>query len=220
MNKTLQQVVWLIFIAPAIYLAIVWASLPDKIAMHYDLHGNPTRYGSKNEMIMLVVILTVMNIFIYFLLTNIYRIDPRKYAIENKGRLQRMAFAVVVFVAAVLFMIIYSSRTASIHFRISWIFSAVGLLLAIIGNYLPNLKPNYFAGIRLPWTLENETNWRKTHQLAGKIWFVGGLVLAVVCIFLPPVATIIIFFCAIMIMVIIPGVYSYRLYKQQKAGGN
>jgi uncharacterized membrane protein len=188
--------------------------------MNFDLHGNPERFGSRNELLVLVISLTGVNILVYLLLTNIYRIDPKKYAVENKDRLQRIAFAVVVFMTAILFLIIYSSKSASLKFNIGLVFSGVGLLFAIIGNYMPNLKPNYFAGFRLPWALENENNWKKTHFLGGKLWFAGGLLLAVVCLFLPPVVAIIIFFSIIMIITVIPCVYSYRLYKKQKADNN
>ena len=63
-----------------------------------------------------------------------------------------------------------------------YVFAGVGLLLCLIGNYMHTIKPNYFAGLRLPWTLNNEDNWRKTHLLAGKLWFVGGLVIAILCL--------------------------------------
>ncbi|HKZ67411.1 MAG TPA: SdpI family protein [Chitinophagaceae bacterium] len=82
------------------------------------------------------------------------------------------------------------------------------------------IKPNYFAGIRVPWTLNNEENWRKTHLLAGKLWFVGGLVIALVCLLLPANISIITFFTLTMILVVIPIVYSYRLYKNNSEAEN
>jgi uncharacterized membrane protein len=218
MNKILAKAVWLIILLPVVYLAIAWNTLPEKIAMRYDLHGNVEKFGSRKELLGLAAILTAMNIFVYFLLTNMYRIDPKKHAVENKDRLQRIAFAVTVFISAILCLIIYSSKNASLRFNIAWVFSGVGLLFAVIGNYMPNLKPNYFAGFRLPWTLENENNWRKTHLLAGKLWFAGGLLLTAICLFLPPVAAIVVFFSIMLFITIIPMVYSYRLYKKQKSG--
>ena len=96
------------------------------------------------------------------------------------------------------------------------ILAGVGLLFAIIGNYLPNLRPNYFAGLRLPWTLENPENWKKTHALAGKLWFAGGLLLAVICLLMPDKIALIFFFVVTAIIIIIPCIYSYRLFKKQK----
>ena len=60
----------------------------------------------------------------------------------------------------------------------------VGLIFIIIGNYLQRVRSNYFMGIRTPWTLSNETVWKKTHRLSGKLFFIGGL-LILVSAFLP-----------------------------------
>ena len=220
MKPILKKIIWLIIAAPAVYLAVVWNRLPEKVAIHFDLQGNPDKFGNKSELIIMSVVLIVMNALTYLLLTNIYRIDPKKYAAENKDRLQSIAMAVAVFLAAVLILIIYSSLQGSIKISMGLIFSGVGLLFAVIGNYMPNLKPNYFAGLRLPWTLENEENWRKTHLLAGKLFFGGGLALALICLFTPPVASIIIFFTVIIVITVIPCVYSYRMYKKQKLSGH
>ncbi len=216
MNTILKKVIWLIMAAPAIYLVFVWDQLPEKIAVHFDLQGNPDRYGSKNELLTTCIVLILMNVIVYLVLTNIYRIDPKKYASENKNRLHSIAFAVAAFLAAVLWLVIYSSMQGKIKFSTGLIFSGVGILLAVVGNYLPNMKPNYFAGLRLPWALESEENWRRTHRLAGKLFFAGGILLAAICLFTPPVASIILFFTGTLIMIAVPCFYSYRLYKRGK----
>jgi uncharacterized membrane protein len=217
MDKFFRKIVWLVIIFPAVYLAIVWNKLPEKVAMHFDLKGNVDRFGSKNELIIMSSVMILMNAVVYLILTNIYRIDPKRYAAENKSRLYRIAFAVCVFMSAVLCLIIYSSTQGNIKFSTRLILSGVGLLFAFIGNYMHNLKPNYFAGFRLPWTLENEDNWRKTHLLGGKVWFVGGLVIAVICLLLSPEASMVAFFSIMLVMVFIPAIYSYRLYKKEKS---
>ncbi|MEO6613564.1 MAG: SdpI family protein [Chitinophagaceae bacterium] len=219
MKNILTKLIWPVAIAPAIYLALVWNRLPGRIAMHFNLRGNPDRFGNKQELILLTVVFIVINLLVYFLLTNIHRLDPKRYAADNKERLRRIAFAVSVFMSAILFAIIYSSISGSTKPMMGFIFSGVGLLFAIIGNYLPNLKPNYFAGLRLPWTLEDPDNWKKTHALAGKLWFAGGLLLAIICLFTPPVVSIVIFFIVMAVIVIIPCIFSYRLFKQRKMTG-
>lgn len=219
MNSILKKIVWPLMAAPAVYLAIVWNKLPERVAMHFDLKGNPDRFGNKSEMITAIIIMSVVNVLVYILLTNIYRIDPKKYAADNKSRITKIAFATAVLLSAIMCMIIYSASNGNVSFSTSLIFSAVGLFFAIIGNYLPNMKPNYFAGLRLPWTLENEDNWRKTHQLAGKLWFAGGLFLAVICLFLPSVPAIVIFFIVMTVITLIPCIYSYKLYRQQQNAG-
>jgi uncharacterized membrane protein len=217
MDKILKRIIWLIIAIPLIYLGIIWNQLPDKVAMHFNLDGTPDRFGSKTELLTMVLLLAGVSILVYLLLTNIYRIDPKKTAVENKSRLQRIGFAVTVFIAALLCVIIYSSTHDDIRFSTKLIFAGVGLLFCFIGNYMHNIKPNYFAGLRLPWTLENEDNWRKTHLLGGKLFFAGGLFIAIACLITPPILSIIIFSVITATIIIIPCVYSYRLYRKHKA---
>ena len=194
MNKYLNRTVWLIVIIPIIYLALVWKSLPDKIAMHFDLQGNADKYDSKNEFLWFMMIMLVVSISMYLLLTNIWRIDPKKYAAENKGRLQKIAFALIVFLAAIECIVIYIGTQGSLKLNLRFFFALIGIFWAVIANYMNNLKPNYFAGFRLPWTLENEENWKRTHHLASKLWFAGGLLITVICIFTSTTVSIIAIF--------------------------
>jgi uncharacterized membrane protein len=77
-----------------------------------------------------------------------------------------------------------------------------------------NIKPNYFAGIRLPWTLDNDENWRRTHLLGGKLMFGGGLLIAVICLFASFYLSIIILFAILSLIILITCIYSYNLYKK------
>jgi uncharacterized membrane protein len=101
MNRFLKRLAWPVIIIPSVYLAIVWNKLPDKIAMHFDIHGNADKFDSKNEFLLFMGIMLAVSSGIYLLLTNIYRIDPKKYAAENKNRLQKIAFAVVIFLSVI-----------------------------------------------------------------------------------------------------------------------
>lgn len=216
MNKVLKKIIWLFVLAPIVYLAIVWKKLPERVAMHFDLQGNPDRYGSKNELWATAALLAGVSIGTYLLVTNLHRIDPKRYAKDIKDRSLSIAFTVVIFLSGIHFLIIYSSMQGKITFGPGFIFAAVALLFAILGNYMYNIKPNYFIGMRLPWTLENEDNWKKTHQLAGRLWFCAGIIMAVVCLVLPPAAAFVVFLTGTILITIIPAVYSYSLFAKQK----
>jgi len=210
----MKKIVWLFIIAPAVYLAVVWNTLPETIAMHFNLKGDIDRYGSKNELTTMIFILIAVNAVVYLLLPQVYRIDPKRYAVENKGRLFRIAFAVAVFTSSVLCLVIYSSIHGNIKFSMRFILAGVGLMLAVVGNYIYNIKPNYFAGIRLPWTLNDDENWKRTHLLGGKLLFGGGLMIAVICLFAPFTFSMITLFGVLSVVILITCIYSYRLYKK------
>lgn len=216
MDKFLKRIIWLILPAPLVYLAIVWNKLPEKIALHFNMKGIADRLGNKNDLLLLVALLTAIAIIIFLLLPLVYKIDAKKTAVENKGRLLRLAFAITVFITFVTCILIHSAFIENSAFNIRLVFAGIGLLFCILGNYMHNIKPNYFAGFRLPWTLENEENWKKTHLLGGKLFFAGGLLIAVICLLIPVVPSIIAFTIITIIISVIPFVYSYQLYKSKK----
>ena len=88
----------------------------------------------------------------------------------------------------------------------------MGALFVIIGNYMPKCKQSYTIGIKIPWTLNDEENWNKTHRMAGFLWVIGGVVIMATAF----LGTFQLLFVVLIPMVIIPFVYSYLLYKKNK----
>lgn len=217
MNKFLNRTIWLIIIAPILYLAISWKNIPEKVAMHFDLQGKPDQFGNKSQLWILAGVIAIVSVLVFLLLKNMYKIDPKKHAAENKDRLLRIAFTVAVFTSGVSIMMIHAAiNHGGVKFNMRFLFAGIGFLWAILGNYMHNLKPNYFAGLRLPWTLENEDNWRMTHLLAGKLWFVGGIIIGIAWLFVSLTVGLIITFALFLPMVFIPMIYSYRMYQKNK----
>ncbi len=66
--------------------------------------------------------------------------------------------------------------------------SLIAMLFAFLGNYFGKLKPNRYAGIRVPWTLNSETVWRETHRAAGWLWTASSLIMLVLIWLLPDVS--------------------------------
>lgn len=87
------------------------------------------------------------------------------------------------------------------------------LLLAILGNYLPNLRPNYFVGLRTPWTLESPETWRVTHRLGGKVMFFGSLLLLVLEFFVSEGVFAFLLASFILLLVLWAFVYSWYYFR-------
>lgn len=199
---------------PFAYLAYIWGDLPQKIPTHFNIYGLPDKFGNKPEILVLTIILAVVGTGVYFLLQNMQRIDPKKkYEAGTLSVMQKLSAVVVLLLTFISLLILYSTLKGKIT-GMPLMFFVLSLFLAIMGNLMHSIKPNYFAGIRVPWTLENEDNWRQTHQLASKIWFAGGIILAVLSLLLNQKILTIVFLSVVIIMVIIPVVYSYLLYRK------
>lgn len=215
MNKKTAYLLMVILLAllPIGYLALVYESLPQQVALHYGTDMKPDRYGDKEELWLVTILLAGVSVFVYGLLTNIQRFDPKRKKSGGSATFNKLAFGLVVFIAALNVVIIASARGNIDIQRV--MFPLMGLLFAFIGNYMNHIKPNYFAGIRLPWTLSSDENWRRTHQLAGKLWFAGGVLIAIAGLVLSASVAFPFFISALVVMILIPVIYSYRLFKQQ-----
>lgn len=199
---------------PWVYLIYIWDDLPQTVPVHFGLSGLPDRFGEKTEVITGPLILSVVGLITYFILRNIHKIDPKKkYTASTSAVMKKLSVVMMILLSFISLLILYSSLKGKIT-GMPLFFCGLSLFMAYIGNLMHSIKPNYFAGFRVPWALENEDNWRKTHQLASKIWFAGGIVMALLSLILNPEILVIIFLICILLMSIIPVIYSYNLYKQ------
>lgn len=206
--------IYLIMALPAIYLGIVYSSLPDTIPTHFGLHG-PDKWGHKSEAWAPILIMTGSALFTYFLLKNLSRIDPKKTANLSGSMVDRIATLLVVFFSTIQLMIIHATQGHDMVVE-KLILPFTSLFFAFLGNAMMSVKPNYFVGIRVPWTLENEDNWRSTHRLAGKLWFGAGIVLAVVTFLLPFEYAVFVFLGGVLVITVIPIGYSYRYFRNHQ----
>ena len=204
----------LLIIAPFIYGALIFPNLPSRIPTHFNIEGKADAWGGPSSIFIGPGIMGAVSVFIYVLMSNLKTFDPKKYDEANDALYSNFAVLTVAFLSALSTIIIYSSTHADEINVGKLILPLIGLSFAGLGWYMPKFKQNYFVGFKLPWTLENETNWNETHKVAGKLWIYGGLFQAVVTFILPMKFGMIAFMLAIAVMVIIPSVFSYRLFKK------
>lgn len=201
----------LIALIPFIYLAFIWNKLPDTVPMHWNVKGEIDRFGSKDELWGLTAMLSGLG---YFLFLIIPKIDPKGKLSKMGNKLNNLRLMMALFMSALSMLIIYSVQQA--ESKPTLIFALIGLLFAGLGNYFKTIKPNYFIGIRTPWTLENEEVWKKTHLFGGKLWFAGGLLIFILSLIIPIVYSFYVLMTVTVIISIIPIIYSYIEFKKLK----
>ena len=208
MNKeNVFRELWLIVIVllPIAMLVLVWNRLPAQMPIHWNINGQPNGYGPR-------WLYPVIAIGIYILLLVLPGIDPLKknYKIFGDSYF-KLKLIMVLFFSATSICIMVNELYHNINIE-KVISSGMFLLLALIGNYMGNIRRNYFIGYKIPWTLNSDEVWKKTHVLAGKLCFFGGLlgfILALTSIdkkyLLIPLLTII---------VIVPMIYAYFIHRK------
>lgn len=197
----------IIIILPMIVGVILWDKLPDKIPTHYNPNGEVDQYSSKPFAIFGLTAILLAVQWICALGTSF---DPKKQ--NHPTKILYLVFWIIPVLSVVLYTITYLTAIgmdAKVEIILPII---VGLVLAIVGNYLPKCKQNYTIGIKIPWTLNSEENWNRTHRFAGKLWVIGGVLIMLSGILYK--AFIWIFIPAIVLMVAVPLIYSFVLYKK------
>jgi uncharacterized membrane protein len=144
-------------------------------------------------------------------------IDPRR---ANYTKF-RGAYDLVVAAILGLMLIVHSAVLAvglGVNVPLPVVISlAVGTMLMIVGNVLPRARPNWFFGIRTPWTLSSDRVWERTHRLGGRAMVVAGLIIAISGFTPPPWPGILIAVAAVGAAVI-PIVYSYVVWREDRRG--
>ena len=205
-NKKLVLFTSILILLPSLVGCVFWNQLPEEIPTHFNLLGQADGYNHKMSAIFgLPTLMLLMHWLLLFLMIK----DPKSSNISSK--IQLLIYWIIPFVSCLSMISIFGESLG--YSMMSGLLAQIfmGVMMIIIGNYLPKTHRNYIIGIRLPWTLENDENWRKTHRLAGKIWVLGGLLL-----FLNSFVQLYVywvFFLTLFFVVIIPSVYSYQLSK-------
>ena len=205
-NKKTLVITSLICLLPIIVGALVYKRLPEMIATHFDLNGNPDGWSSRAFAVFgLPAILLAVNLLLPFML----RADPKH---ENmSGALVNITIWTIPVLSLVCSGLTLG-RALGYDVRIERVLPVfMGVLFILIGNYLPKTKQSYTMGIKLPWTLASEENWNRTHRLAGFLWVLGGVFFIVMSFIGWSVPA---FVIPLVVMVLVPMVYSYLLYRK------
>ncbi len=206
---------WFGLVVAAVAVAVsIWAypSLPPAVATHWNVRGPADGFSSR---IVAVSIFPIVVLVMTGLFNVLPKVDPRR---ENYGKFLStywlIANAVIVFMLIGHGMIIATGLgyTVKIDRPLP---IGLGVLFIVLGNYLTRVEPNWFVGIRTPWTLSSDTVWRKTHRTGGWLMVLGGFVVAASA-FLPHGAFLPLLITAIVIMAVIPTVQSYILWKREQ----
>lgn len=209
-NKLIYIITTIVCLLPIIYGLIVYGKLPDMIPTHWGANNEVNGYTSKNFTVFgLPVIMAALNLLSQFAL----KTDPRR---SNYPSIIKNIFAWLVPLLSVIVIPISLLAGQGKEVNIGFITTIIlSVMFIVLGNYMPKCKQNYTVGIKLPWTLNSERNWNKTHRLAGYVYMISGITMLIVT-FLGQTKTIFTMITILIMPIIlfVPAIYSFALYKK------
>ena len=194
-----------VMLLPILAGIILWNQLPEQMPTHWNAAGEIDGWSSKPFAVFVLPLIMVAAQWLCMLGT---AADPKKN--NHSEKVLHLILWIVPALSVVLHAVTYATALGY-AVPIEVVMPVlIGLIFTIIGNYMPKCKQNYTIGIKIPWTLDNEENWNRTHRFAGWLWTFCGI--AIMCtgffggfwVFLP----------ITLLMVLAPIIYSYILHQK------
>ena len=198
-----------IIILPIVAGLVMWNKLPDTLPTHWNFSGEVDGLSSKP---FAVIFLPLFMLVMHLVCTFATSLDPKNEGINSK------IFSLILWICPILSVVCMASvymTALGMDVKVEFLIPLVmGIIFLIIGNYLPKCKQNYTVGIKIPWTLNCEENWNKTHRFAGVVWTISALVVIGGSFFEDVVVYTT--FVPIAVMVFAPMIYSYIYYRKRR----
>ncbi len=156
--------------------------LPDTVATHWGVNGQPDAYGSKWMSLLLFpgLMAAALVLFLVLPLMGPFRRNFEQFRVIY-GRI-----AITVLAGFIGLHLVVLLNNAGHSLRIGGSFAVIiGAMMAVLGNWLSKVRRNFYVGIRTPWTLANDAVWERTHRLGAKLFVAFGVVLALTGLLAP-----------------------------------
>ena len=205
-SKTLI-VTTIIILLPMLAGLILWNKLPEQFPIHFNASGEVDGWSSKAFGVFATPLLLAA--IQWLCAVGSMKMDPKAENLEGK------VFSLVLWITPVLSIVMHAlvyCTALGVNVNVQIMMPLLmGLLMVIIGNWLPKCKQSWTLGIKLPWTLADEDNWNRTHRFAGPIWVACGMVIMLSALI--GGAFLWVMLAAFVVMIAAPTVYSCLLFK-------
>ena len=212
-NKKTLILTSLLTLLPIPVGLLLWNKFPETMAIHWGISGQADGFASVPFAVFVPPLSMLLGHWVCILFTSLDK--------GNKNR-NRKIQSIILWIIPVICNLsccgIYALALGVEFSPVLWTMVPMGLMFSAIGNYMPKTKMNKTIGIKVVWAYSSEENWNATHRFAGKLWVIGGILIALGG-FLPHLWAIGVLFGAIAILCIVPVVYSWRYYKKELAEG-
>ena len=204
-NLNILIITSIVILLPVLAGVVLWDTLPEQIPTHWNAAGEIDGWSSKT---FAIFGLPLMMLAMHWLCVLGTAADPKKA--NHSDKLIHLVLWIIPIISVVLFALTYVAALGT-EVRMEMVMPLlVGFVLTVVGNYLPKCKQSYTVGIKIPWTLNSEENWFRTHRMAGRLWTVCGLAMMVTAF----LGGFWVFMVITLVMVLVPVLYSWVLYRR------
>jgi uncharacterized membrane protein len=209
-----QELPVLVLLAiPFVAIPFFWEALPERVPMQWNLRGDVNWYAGRA---LAATLLPALNVFLYLFYTFFPVVDPKRQTRVRQKPLPALRFYTILLLTGIYFLHMAEASGLNPFSMVASALLVVTLVILVTGNYLSALKPNYFVGIRTPWTLEDAEIWSRVHRSAARLWVTAASCLLIAWLLMPPDRYAIAFTATMVLIVAVPVLQSYLLYRTRR----
>ncbi|MCM1440642.1 MAG: SdpI family protein [Roseburia sp.] len=171
------------------------ALLPDTVPVHWSFAGEADRMGSKLEFLIFPAVMAVSG--------GIFALAARRCG--KKGDREALLTETILLASAFFEVLLFTGIALSVMWQAGhyapgaagpavspdlfrFIGIGTGVLLVLLGNYMPKARRNAFFGVRTRWSMADDETWRRSQRFGGISAVALGFVFIVAGLFLGGVA--------------------------------
>lgn len=207
--KRLYRINWALVILGFVISVVFLVLSPDTVPVHYNFAGEMDRMGSKYELLLLPAS-TLLSVVLMLL--------GAKASGKSGGESAALGEKICLWSAIGISVLFTGMEAYFMWLALSYTEGAapsvptlpavdwmrltavvLGVLLIVLGNFMPKARMNQFYGVRTKWSMSSEEAWRKSQRFGGFASVAAGAVqlacgvllkdwaanLAVMCVVMP-----------------------------------
>jgi uncharacterized membrane protein len=201
---------WLLILATLGAGLVLLPRLHAPVPVHWGVDGKPNGFEAP---LTAVLVQPLVAAGVYLLLAAVPAIDPRRASYAAFAPTYRIVrWLIVLLMVGVQSAVLLSAAGVPVPTGAA-ARAVLAVLLLVLGNSIGRVRPNWFIGIRTPWTLSSDEVWRDTHRLAAPCMVVAGL-LSVPLVFVHAPWATAAEIGLLLAALLVPAAYSYFRYQR------
>lgn len=202
----------LLVIAATIASIVVYPQMPERVPTHWNIEGEVDGWSSR---FFGAWLMPLMMAVILVILRMVPLIDPRRANFEKfQGVYEAIIGVTMAFMLGLHIMLLALATGSNVPIA-RVIPAAVAVFFIVLGFLLPRAHPNWFVGIRTPWTLSNDVVWQKTHKIGGLLFVATGVLTLLAVLIAPRLATWVLIMAGVVTVVSVFA-YSFIEWRREK----
>lgn len=201
---------------------MVLTFLPDTVPVHFNFQGVADSFGSKYTYMMFPLIGTIGGVSFALAARSCGKKEDKENVLAEKILLAAGIFEVLLFTALGAGIACMAGRyqlgdagpAVVGNGILKLVGVGTGLLLVVLGNFMPKAPRNSLFGLRTKWSMADDETWRKCQRFGGFSAVALGFFLLVTGVFMEPVPHLILTLAAMLLWAAAGIAVSYRFFKQ------